>query len=239
MSGDGRMTEGLEGYRDNRPHARAQSCRPSEPSVIADAIREHRLDYWQWVETHAVLASRDPLLRLRDHWHAINIKYFDAAMTLPYITLTEPSEPSLLGQCCAVSSWGSRLEIRLRPSLLDGTHPRMRGPDAGLFLFVADVLTHETIHQWAMEITGTTEDSYHGHGPTFTAKANEIGASLGLAPVVVRNRGGSRLAKAAQWPHCVRPIEYYLDAYQPPVPVPASRDKCPHCNGTGRVGETA
>jgi hypothetical protein len=198
-------------------------------------IRDHRLDYWQWIETNADPASRDHLLRLRDHWHDVNAKYFDGVMTLPYITLTEPSEPKTYGQCCAVSSWGSRLEIKLRPSLLDGTHPHIRNTGEGAFRFVADVLTHETIHQWAIEVTGATEDSYHGHGPAFAAKANEMGASLGLEPVVVRNRGGSKLAKAAQWPHCVRPSEYYLGAYQPRVPVPASSDKCPHCNGTGRI----
>src|SRR6266702_2298699 len=64
-------------------------------------------------------------------------------MAEPYITLTEPSKPSLLGQCWGTSSWGSRLEIRLRPSLLDGTHPAMAGGSgnpAGLFLFAAAVL---------------------------------------------------------------------------------------------------
>ena len=49
---------------------------------------------------------------------------------------------------------GSRLEIRLRPSLLDGTHPRMAGDAPGRFPFAADVLTHECIHQWQQEITG-------------------------------------------------------------------------------------
>ena len=80
-----------------------------------------------------------------------------------------------------VSSWGSRLGIR--PSLLSGAHPRMlagSGDARGRYLFAADVLLHECIHQWQMEITGQTEGSYHGHGPSFARKANEIGAALGL-----------------------------------------------------------
>jgi hypothetical protein len=38
---------------------------------------------------------------------------------------------------------------------------------------------------------------------------------LGLPEVVVRNRGGKKLPKAAQWPHCVAPPDRYLGAYQP------------------------
>ena len=49
------------------------------------------------------------------------------------------------------------------------------------------------------------ESSYHHHGPVFTDHCNRIGALLGLPEVVVRNRGGKKLPKSAQWPHCVRP----------------------------------
>ena len=203
--------------------------------MIADPVLTHRADYWTWVELHAVPAMRDKLIRLRDHWHEVNVKHFDGAMVLPYITLTTPSKPSIYGQCCPVSSWGSRLEIKLRPSLVDGTHPHVSGDSEGCWRFLLDVLTHEAIHQWQMEITGSVEDSYHGHGPTFTAKANAIGATLGLPEVVVKNRGGTRVPKAAQWPHCARPVEYYLDAYHPDVPTVRDTVPCQHCDGTGQV----
>jgi hypothetical protein len=50
----------------------------------------------------------------------------------------------------------------------------------------------------------------------FTDHCNRIGAELGLAEVVVRNRGGKKLPKAAQWPHCVVPPERYGGAYRLP-----------------------
>src|SRR5262249_10626897 len=86
----------------------------------------------------------------------------------------------------------------------------------GRFLFVADVLLHETLHQYAHEITGHTEDSYKGHGPHFRDLCNEIGAeALGLDPVrVAKARGAEKeLPSCAQWPHCVRPKNYYHGAY--------------------------
>jgi hypothetical protein len=206
---------------------------------MTDPVLTHRADYWTWVELHAVPAMRDTLLRLRDHWHEVNTKYFDAVMTLPYITLTEPSQPSLYGQCCSVSSWGSRLEIRLRPSLLSGTHPHLGDPYEGRFRFVTDVLTHEMVHQYGYEITGKPEDSYHGHGPAFTETANRIGATWGLPAVAVRNRAGTRLAKAAQWPHCVRDPGFYLGAYVVPSIGDDASLACPCCDGTGRLPKTA
>jgi hypothetical protein len=206
--------------------------------VVDEAVRAHRAGYWQWIEANAVPGDRDILLRLRDHWRDCNARYFAAAMTEPYITLTEPSKPSLLGQCCAVSSWGSRLEIRIRPSLLAGTHPWMRGRSGdgrGRYLVAADVLMHECIHQLQMEITGRAEPAYHGHGPGFTARAVSIGAALGLPPVVPRRRGTGDERRAAQWPHNVRPADYYLGAWQPPESVPVTGDTCPRCHGTERV----
>ncbi len=95
------------------------------PRGLPDPIAEHRTDYWKWVESHADTTMRDILLGLRNHWRDTNTRFFDDRMHEPYITLTEPSAPRIYAQCCPVSSWGSRLEIKLRPSLLTGTHPRM------------------------------------------------------------------------------------------------------------------
>ncbi|MGH3869148.1 MAG: hypothetical protein ACRDQ4_24145 [Pseudonocardiaceae bacterium] len=188
---------------------------------MLDPVLNHRIGYWVWVDLHATEPARSALLGLRDHWREINGRYFDGTMIEPHITLTEPSTPKIFGQCCPVSSWGIRLEIRIRLSLLAGTHPLMTpGEDhrPGRMRFVTDVLGHEAIHQWQREITGATESSYHGHGPTFRAKANEITAALHLPLVGVRNRTGSREAVCAHWPHHVRPDDYYLRAYLPPCP---------------------
>jgi hypothetical protein len=188
------------------------------PSQVSEPVAGHRLDYWRWVEQHADPDTRDKLLVLRDHWHECNQRYFDGRMLEPYITLTEPSAPQVYGQCCPVSSWGSRLEIRLRPSLLAGTHPHLSGDAAGRTQFVKDVLLHEMIHQHIMEHQpGVNESSYKGHGPVFTAHCNRIGSSIGLADVVVRNRNGAQAAKAAQWPHCVAPASRYYGTYTPPT----------------------
>ncbi|TQS44353.1 hypothetical protein [Cryptosporangium phraense] len=204
------------------------------PVEIAEVVVAHRRDYWAWVEQHAEEPNRGMLLRLRDHWHNMNARFFGGRLLEPYVTLTEPSRPATYGQCCYASSWGSRLEIRIRPSLLTGTHPRLSGPIAGRRLFVDDVLLHEMLHQEGAEVTGVDEPAYHGHGPHFATRANDIGAVLGLATVVARNRNGSDLPRAAQWPHNVRPADYYLGAYHPPAAEPRG-EPCPHCNGTGRI----
>jgi hypothetical protein len=188
----------------------------TRPHNLPAAMAQHRTDYWTWVENHADKGLRADLIELRDHWRDCNTRFFDGRMLEPYITLTEPSNPRRYAQCCPESSWGSRLEIRLRPSLLAGTHPDMDGPRAGRMLFVKDVLLHEMVHQHVMEHQpDVNEDSYHGHGPVFTAHCNRIGEQLGLPAVIVRNRRG-KLArpKSAQWPHCVVPPDRYLGAYQ-------------------------
>ncbi len=81
-------------------------------------------------------------------------------------------------------------------------------------MLVADVLLHEMIHQWQQEVTGDTEEGYHGHGPTFRDKANEIGAKLGLPPVrTCKKRGKDEdLPSCSYWPHGNRPDGYYLGA---------------------------
>ncbi len=182
-------------------------------STLPQPVAGQRIEYWEWIEQHAVPSMRDTLIVLREHWCDCNESYFDGRMVLPYITLTEPSAPTILGQCCSVSSWGSRLEIKLRPSLLVGTHPMIRRTGisaAGRLQLVKDVLLHEMIHQHVMEHEpDVNEESYHGHGPVFAAHCNRIGAELGLDEVVVRNRKGSKSAKSPQWPHCVAPPDRY------------------------------
>ncbi len=145
-------------------------------------------------------------------------------MFLPYVDLSEPSNPRRLADCGGVSSFGGAGQIRIRPSLLTGTYHALKGgPDyrEGRFLFVAGTLGHEMIHQWQGEVVGNLEEHYHGHGPIFRDKANEIGARLGLPRVRANRRDGKDrdLPICSQWPHNVQPKSHYLGAY-----VPTSRD---------------
>jgi hypothetical protein len=213
--------------------------------MTANPYTEHRQEHWEFIEANGVPVRRDSLMRLLDEWRSYNMQWFGTAMIEPYVLLTPPSGSRLFGDTSSVGSFGEPLEIRLRPSLLDGTHPKVNGPAEGCFRFVADVLLHETIHQWQMEVIRNFERAYHGHGPQFTAKCNEIGQALGLPPVVTRNRKGSKLPRSAQWPHNVRPPDYYLGAYDPDggVPDPGEDDPvpgpemtvCPRCSGTGQI----
>lgn len=182
-----------------------------EAPDLPQSVAGHRVDYWRWVHDHAEPTRRRQLLALRDHWRDCNARYFGGRMLEPYITITEPSAPQILGQCCSVSSWGSRLEIKIRPSLLHGTHPLLRNADTEARLqFARDVLLHEMVHQHVMEHQpDVNEESYHGHGPVFTGHCNRIGALLGLPEVVVRNRNGHKNPKSAQWPHNVTSPERY------------------------------
>lgn len=194
---------------------------------LPDAVVAHRREWWEFVLAEAEPWHRHHLGRLLEVWEKINAEHFDDALVPPYLLLAEPSTPARLGQCAPVSSFGGRSEIRIRPSLLAGTHPHMRHGDEhdeGRFRFVADVLMHEMVHQHAQEVSGDTEPSYHGHGPAFAATANRIGAGLGLPPVRgMKRRGKDKdLPSCSHWPHCVRPAAWYLGAYQP---VRASGDK--------------
>lgn len=139
-------------------------------------------------------------------------------MTPALILLDEPGSPTLYGQCSLYSGLaGCRCQIQLRPSILAGTLRDLKrgskNPE-GLRRFLEDVLLHEMIHQYHFEITGEGDDSYSGHGPAFSAKANEIGAKLGLPPVrrTCKARDGKE-PSPSQWPHNVRPEPYYLGAH--------------------------
>jgi hypothetical protein len=214
-----------EGGRAGRP---APDALPAADVALRTTIRDYAVSQGEpWHRGH--------LGRLYGLWDDINARWFGGELTVPVIVLSEPSAPDIYGQCGTVSAHGCRSEIRIRPSLLAGTHPHVTHAGEGANRVADDVLRHEVIHQWQQEITGQTEGSYHGHGPTFRDRCNLIGADLGLPRVRAKKRGRDRdLPSCSQWPHCVRPDEYYLGAY-----VPASRDDkpertpCPTCGGTG------
>jgi hypothetical protein len=176
----------------------------------------------RYILEHSEEWHREHLGKLATLWERYNVEHFASEMVVPVILLNEPSNPRRLGDCGPFSGMGCRSQIRIRPSLLTGTHPSVNGNKEGRFLFVADVLLHEMIHQWQQEVSGDTDVGYHGHGPAFRDKANEIGRRLGLGPVrTCKARGKDKdLPSCSQWPHNVRASDYYLGAY-----VPTSGDK--------------
>jgi hypothetical protein len=163
--------------------------------------------------------------RLYDLWEEWNDEFFEGRMVPSLIQLTDPGQTHSYGCCTNFSGLaGIRSAIKIRRSILDGELRDLKHGTRnkqGLRRFLEDVLLHEMIHQWHHEVTGQFDESYSGHGPAFSAKANEMGARLGLP--IVRRTCKSRDGKEpspSQWPHDVRPDGYYLGAY-----VPSSVDK--------------
>jgi hypothetical protein len=195
--------------------------------TLREADIKHRKQYEKFV-----IKDGNPIVsKLIDTWKVWNKDYFGNAFKVcPIILLSEPSKTSAYGSYSVMGAYGARSQIKIRPSLLSGTHPHMlAGPkyQEGRFLFIVDVLLHETIHLWQDEIVGCLEDAYHGHGPIFRDKCNEIGKKLGLPPVRTCKRRGStkNLPSCSQFPHNVRPADYYEGAYVPTNSKPTSLRK--------------
>lgn len=179
------------------------------PSPLAETDAAHRR------ATAALAAGRDDLRWLHELWAGFNSAHFGGMMIPPYILLDEPSTPRRYGQFAARGGLGGRGQIMIRPSLLTGTHPHLRAAgETTRRRFVADVLLHEAVHQWQHEADGHTDSGYHGHGPVFRDQANRIGTALGLPPVRTSKRRGpdAGLPSCSQWPHNVRPADYYAGA---------------------------
>jgi hypothetical protein len=173
---------------------------------------EHRMEFRQYVLNEASAWHRKHLARMYDLWDQWNVEFFSSLMKPPYILLAEPSIPQALGDCAVISGFGGNSQIRIRPSLITGSHPKVRGwsEDARLRM-VEDILLHEMLHQWQQEVTGNCDSAYSGHGPTFRDKANEIGAALGLGRVrTCKLRGADKdLPSCSYWPQNVRPTGFY------------------------------
>jgi hypothetical protein len=185
---------------------------------LTSADVKHREEFKDFVIAHADKSYRQVLRKLYSLWESYADKYFEEKMTPPYIMLTSPSRAQAFGDYSPISGFGGHSQIRIRLNLLTGQHKAMKKGDRyaeGRFLFVADVLLHETLHQYHQEITGHTEESYKGHGTRFRETCNEIGEKLSLKPARVAKARGSEkhLPSCAQWPHCVRPKNYYQGAY--------------------------
>lgn len=185
---------------------------------LTEGDRRHREEFVRFVLEEAEAWHREHLGHLYSEWARFNATYFAGSLVPPYILLTATSHPRAAGDCGPHSSFGGKLQIRIRETLVNGKHKIVRAGDEfaeGRRRIVEDVLLHEAIHQWQMETLGHADDGYRGHGPTFRDKCNEIGAALGLLPVrMAKKRGADRdLPSCAQWPHNVRPLDYYLGAF--------------------------
>jgi hypothetical protein len=191
------------------------------PPPLTGEILSHRRGFERFVLEHAEPWHREHLGRLFTNWRTWNGEHFESRLEPPYLLLAEPSTPRRYGDCGPLSGFGGRSQIRIRPSLVRGSHPHVEpggGFQAGRDRFVDDILLHEMIHQWQFEVLGDGEPAYCGHGPLFRDVANQIGAVLGLSPVRdCKRRGSDRdLPNCAYWPHAVRPRGYYLGAYVHP-----------------------
>jgi hypothetical protein len=185
----------------------------------------HETDEWQ----HSADAKR--LYALFDQW---NHQFFDGALVVPHILLSEPRSSRALGDTAHYSGWGSRLQIRLRPSLLLGTHALLRGGEEfkeGRFLFTADVLLHEMIHHYNDEIAHENEAGWHGHGPKFRDECNRSGRASGWARCAPRS-GAARIrtCRAAPSGHTTSDRRSTISAPWPTRPRPSRRrPPCRRC----------
>lgn len=187
----------------------------SPPLTPAD--KKHRKQFAAYAREHSHEAYRPLLDRFYALWEDWNREHFGGKLVTPHILLAEPKSPKAWGDHSNISGWGSKNQIRIRPSLWDGSHPQVNAGEEyaeGRFLILADVLLHETIHQYHEEVTGQVEKSYHGHGPAFRDECNRIGRTLGLPPVrTAKARGPAKeLPSCAHWPFNVRPEGYYRGA---------------------------
>jgi len=189
------------------------------PAALTGEILSHRRGFERFVLEHAEPWHREHLGRLFRNWRTWNGEHFDGRLEPPYLLLAEPSTPRRYGDCGPLSGFGGRSQIRIRPSLIRGSHPHVEPGDRfaeGRRLFADDILLHEMIHQWQFEVLGDGEPAYCGHGPLFRDVANRIGSVLGL-PLVrdCKRRGADKhLPSCSQWPHNVRPKGFYLGAYR-------------------------
>lgn len=205
--------------RIEEPDASAvvETRKQHEPARVTVEDREHRKSFRAFAISESEEAWRPVMSRLYGLWDEWARELFEAEMIPPYILLASTSRPQSYGDYSEVSGFGGHSQIRIRRTLLTGTHPAVRADKQfaeGRERFVSDVLLHEMVHQYQSEILGDADDSYSGHGPNFRDVANRIGAKLGLPPVrIAKARGKDKdLPSCAQWPHCVRPADYYLGA---------------------------
>lgn len=165
--------------------------------------------------TGAVVAqSGEPVAQeLYRAFLALNKAHFGGKLAAPLVLIMTAKTPRTLGDYIAKDVHGLESRIRIAPQALK------RG-----MLFTLDVLLHEMVHAWQIEVDRNGEDGYRGHGPRFAHMCNEIGKQLGLPAVGVKGRDG--LPDCKHWPENVRPAGYYPEPFvaptrKKPAPAPA------------------
>jgi len=188
-----------------------------------DADLRLRQEHHRFAALAPSLWHSEALTHLRECWEQFNTDFFAGGLTPPYLTLDAPASSRRMGSFETVSGFGGTSQITIRRSILDGSWKHVRAGDqyrAGRLRVVEDILLHEMIHHYHQEVTGRTEDTYHGHGPAFRDECNRIGAVLGLSPVRAQHKRGKDKDRpsCAQWPHNVRlqDPDYYLGAFLRP-----------------------
>lgn len=159
---------------------------------------------------HVALMGERAAQRLYEAFREFNARFWDGKLASPLILITPCGAARTLGDYSPRDVHGLESRIRIAPAQAAKSE-----------LWALDILLHEMVHAWQLEIAGIAdvELSYRGHGPRFAAECNRIGALLGLPPVGVRGRKAG-LPDCAQWPFCVRPADYYPEPYQRPTRKP-------------------
>lgn len=188
--------------------------------TLTEADRAHRREFMEYCVTAAQERYQRLLRVLYEHFEVWGRDFFGGQLFPPHFLILAPKSPSAEGDYTPYSGWGSKSQIRLRPSLFDGSHPHLvngsRDPE-GLQRYWLDVALHECVHQYCNEILGKPEKAEKGQGNAFAKECSRIGALLGLPPVgpARKSRNKEGLPSCAFWPTCVRPGDYYLGAYRP------------------------
>jgi hypothetical protein len=163
-----------------------------------------RAEIFRYSMEQASPAIREHIQRLCHRWIEYNGEYFGGELAEPFLAFEEPGHSTCYGEYSTVSAFGGSGQIQIRPSLLAGTLQHFRRGNKyreGMARFMDQVLLHEMIHQWQVEVNGTSPGefkNYGGHGSTFSQKANAIGARLELP----RSVCATRRATPARRPIC-------------------------------------
>jgi len=192
----------------------------NEILTLTEADREHRRKFMEYCVTAAEERYQRLLRVLYEHFEQWNQAFFGGQLFPPHFLILAPKSPSAEGDYTPYSGWGSKSQLRLRPSLFDASHPHLvngsRDPE-GLQRYWLDVALHEVVHQYCNEILGKPEKAEKGHGLTFAKECTRIGTLMGLPAVgpARKSRNRDNLPSCAFWPSDVRPSDYYLGAYRP------------------------